>query len=654
VSEQPTDSAPVSARGIGYRFLIFALVAALVLIGTAVGLSLAYGDTPITGPFGEGAWTARSRAWFTARGVYPPELDAQASRHFAWTRTQGAIVIPALDRAASHRVKLDVRGIASTPTRPAQELAMQVDGLVVSRVTLTGAPQAIEVIVPPSRRNAATVGFHLSHGFVPGPSDPRELGMIIDTIAIAPAAGERWPLFTAATGRALLCALLLAAMLALIAQVSPATLTLAAAGAAGTALLVAYDGAFLGGVLIGRLIWVHAGVVAAAALVAGVRAWGGMAPDRALAVGFAAVAVVFVLRAGVFLHPHVTVGDSIFHVHRAELVARKSYLFTSVTPRPFFEFPYPPGLYVAAMPLWDDVRDQPGRVRLLRVIALATDALAALALFAAVRRHWGAAAGVTAAGLHQLVPIGLHTICTSNLTNAFAQSVFTLGIAVALWLVGKVKPVVWAPILAACVTAGFLSHFSTLATGAPILAAIAAALAVTRPTRGLGVWVAGVLVASLLVSYVVYYSHFHQVYRTTIERVMAREGHAAERSMVAPITVKVSRFVYAVRTEYFGVPLAAAAMAGLVVMLRRRLRDPLSLAAAGWLAVVLAYFLLGILTPIEMRAALAGQPLIAALAGLAIGTALDWRRMGAPLAAAVVLAVVWRGVHDWLLCLGIV
>jgi hypothetical protein len=178
-------------------------------------------------------------------------------------------------------------------------------------------------------------------------------------------------------------------------------------------------------------------------------------------------------------------------------------------------------------------------------------------------------------------------------------------------------------------------------------------LIVTRPTRALGLWVAGVLLVALLVSYAAYYSHFHHVYRTTIERVMAREGHAAERSMVAPVSVKISRFAAAVRTEYFGLPLTVAALAGFGVLLRRRSTDPLALAAAGWLAVIVAFFGLGIVTPIEMRAALAGQPLVVALAGVTIGAALDWRRAGAALAAVVVLAVVWRGVHDWLICLGL-
>jgi hypothetical protein len=118
--------------------------------------------------------------------------------------------------------------------------------------------------------------------------------------------------------------------------------------------------------------------------------------------------------------------------------------------------------------------------------------------------------------------------------------------------------------------------------------------------------------------------------------------------------VKISRFLYAVRTEYFGVPLAAAALAGLAVLVRRRMRDPLTVGAAGWLAVVAAFFLLGIVTPIEMRAALAAQPLVAALAGVAVGASLDWKRPGAALAAGLILAVAWRGVHDWLLCLGLV
>jgi hypothetical protein len=341
-------------------------------------------------------------------------------------------------------------------------------------------------------------------------------------------------------------------------------------------------------------------------------------------------------------------------VHRAELVQRGSYFFTSVTPRPFFEFPYAPGLYVAASPLWASFPTQPEHVMLLRTIGLVVDALAALAIFAAVRRYWGVGAAVVAAAVFQLVPIGLHTFCTANLTNAFSQSLFAAALMLWVWSLSRPWALAASSLFAALLAAAFLSHFSTLSTGVPIVLAAGLALLGARgPERSRWTWTLAALAVALAVSYAIYYSHFHEVYAKTLERVLAREGAEASRSMVAPVSVKLGRFVHAVRVEYFGLPLLAGALAGVAVALMRRSRDPLTLLVCGWGLVVAAFLALGVFTPIEMRAALAGQPVVAALLGL--GAAALWRNplVGRPVAFFLVSAVVYRGCSDWLLCLGL-
>jgi hypothetical protein len=609
-----------------------------------------------------------------------------------------------------------VRGIPPPPGRPPQSLTLSVDGIVVQQAALSGKPQSFDVTIPAARTKSATIGFALSSTFVPGPQDRRELGMIIDRVGLSAASRLRVP--TSALLPAVGGALALALALALVSGSWLQAVLLAAAGAAGQSALLAIDAAYLGDVYVWRLLRIDLACLAAAAIVLvvarltlGRRSHGGAeappyvqpgsrggaeAPlhgqaeasarqpdgdagrgfspadrqpgpihhpgwfDRGWRLALPLVLLVCALRVGVFVHPLATIGDSIFHVHRAELVQRGSYFFTSVTPRPFFEFPYAPGLYVVASPLWKQFPTQLEHVMLLRTLGLAVDALAALAVFAAVRRYWGVTAGVVAAGLFQLVPIGLHTFCTANLTNAFSQSVFTAALMIWLWSLSRSRVVVATLGFAALLALAFLSHFSTLSTGVPIVLAVGAALwfVANSPTkqndeRSRWVWTLVALAVALGVSYAIYYSHFHAVYATTLERVMAREGAEASRSMVAPVSVKLGRFIYAVRAEYFGLPLLAGALTGVGVALARRSRDAMSLALGAWLLVVSGFLALGVFTPIEMRAALAGQPLVVAFLGLATTTLWRWTLAGRALVVAVVAAVIVRGGSDWLLCLGL-
>jgi hypothetical protein len=73
----------------------------------------------------------------------------------------------------------------------------------------------------------------------------------------------------------------------------------------------------------------------------------------------------------------------------------------------------------------------------------------------------------------------------------------------------------------------------------------------------------------------------------------------------------------------------------------------------GWAAVVLGFWLLAVLTAIEMRASLAAQPLVAILAGLGIARAAQDGRWARVAAAAAIASIVLRAVSDWTICLGI-
>jgi hypothetical protein len=104
-------------------------------------------------------------------------------------------------------------------------------------------------------------------------------------------------------------------------------------------------------------------------------------------------------------------------------------------------------------------------------------------------------------------------------------------------------------------------------------------------------------------------------------------------------------------TEFGAAILLAAGVAG-AQLLRARARDPLTLALAGWAVVVVGFWLLGIVTAVEMRASLAALPLAAILAALPLAKAARNGRWARVALAAALGSIVLHAVSDWSMCLG--
>jgi hypothetical protein len=254
-----------------------------------------------------------------------------------------------------------------------------------------------------------------------------------------------------------------------------------------------------------------------------------------------------------------------------------------------------------------------------------------------------------------LLPVGFYTICTSNLTNSFGQSIFGIGIA-ALVSAAAFPSRRWWLIAAGTmlVCGGFLSHFSTFSVGIPLLVACAAAvfLGGRGAPRRLAIALLLALAIATTASVAVYYVHFMPVYKRTAERVLAREGEAAQRSMVAPPGAKAKRVASTVWTE-FGIAVLIAAVITAAMLLRSRAHDPLTLALAGWAAVVVGFWLLGIATAVEMRASLAAQPLAAIVAAFALARGVQGSTLYRIAAGAALASMLLHAVSDWVMCLGL-
>jgi hypothetical protein len=336
-----------------------------------------------------------------------------------------------------------------------------------------------------------------------------------------------------------------------------------------------------------------------------------------------------------------------FHVHRAQAVRAGEYFFTSVTPRPFYEFPYPVGLYVASQPLWERV---PDRVALLRGITLVADALVALGLFAVVSarsasvdpaRRDARAVGVLAAAVALAVPVVTQSVSTANLTNVFAQSCFSLAILWIGWHLPSRNVAIAAAGAVVLLTASYLSHFSTAVIGVAAVAAVAAFCALTRDPREARAWrwIAVSALLALTVSYVVYYAHFHEVYARTLSKI---GDQGTDTSLVATLSqhseskpVTMVRFL----VLNYGWAALALALAGAVAAIRRGWREGWTLVVMALGLVVLMFLALGALTPVELRANLAAQPVVASLA--ALGTTWLWGTKRLVLRVVAVAALAW-------------
>ena len=611
----------------------------------------------LSGPVGEGGWTARSRACFTADGFYPAELDAGTDNHFSWTTRSARLVFPELDRSQAYRLVLRVNAARPAGVALPSSLTLGVDGAVAAAAQPQNERQLVPVAIPARASRGAVIAVEVSDTFVPGPHDDRALGVIVDEVSLRPESGRFSVSGMVVLRTALAVALAVAGlwMCGLRGRLGGLAAIVLAAAFAG---LLLQDGAFIGPYA-SRLVGVGAGLAALGLVVAALsRCWSGASvlPEWPVAVGL--VLGVAALELAVFAHPLAQVGDAIFQVHRAQEVRGGQYYFTSVTPQPFFEFPYPIALYVAAMPFWRFFPSDLGHVLLLRIVTLAAHALVGVGLYAALRRQWNdGRAALGCATLWMLARAPLEGLSNANLTNVFGQGVFGAAMAGVGWLSAGAVSVV--ALAGTCLTifVAFLSHFGTTMVGLPLLGAVSVALMVfgRGAARRAGVWVLALTLIASAASYVVYYSHFTTVFRQTFERVTSRQPEPPTRSkLVAPPAEKLKQWYVGTGDDYGrpGLPLLATALAGAVLLARRRPRDGVTLVLAGWGLVWVVFTALGVFSPISIRVNLAAAPVFVCLAAYALSALAGRSRPGAVAAVFAAAVIAWDGVRVCLACLG--
>lgn len=612
------------------------------------------------------AWVALFYAWHPAlsvefdrdvprnlSGVYSPERDEASGLSFAWTGPDVVLRLPGLDRGRSWTLDLRVRG-----GRPAPEdnpdITILADGVMLDDRRTSAEFQDIRLTIPArAGRRGLTLGVRSSKTFVPGPWDPRPLGVMLDRLSLTPEGVVLVPrpaLYASSVSSAAMGAAI--ALLGVTAGSAIGGAVLLSAGAA--AVIARGFGPFTDypDTVITLGIWI---ALALAGLSLAVQFRRRQQPFRntaRFAAAFSASALF--LKLLVLLHPNMPVGDAMFHAHRFQGVLGGNLYFTSIAPGGY-SFPYPPGLYVFASLFSGLVRRGAGDMALLRIITCSVDAVAGLLLYGIVVKAWGnRLAAAMAVAIYHLIPLDLAVLTAGNLTNAFAQSV-AVG-ALALMASGAGKPAT--ALLALILAVAYMSHTSTLA----ILFVATLSTAVLLRWRGgpaLGSPASAIALATVgaaALAVVVYYAHFVDTYRAEVGRIGHETATAASDAGGRTIADRLRLVPYSLGI-YIGAPVLLFAFLGAAELALRRTADRLTLTLAGWSLSCLAFLVIGILTPVDMRYYLAAVPAVAIAAGY--GAAWAWSE-GWPLhrtlwriTAAVFLAgTISTAFHNWWNALG--
>ena len=558
-----------------------------------------------------------------ATGLYAPEINSEAN--FAWSGGRVQISVPEVDRRVPWICRAAVINWRPASAGPAF-VRVESDGntLVAQRVT---APRETLTfpIQPHPDRSELRVDMAVSPTFRPGSGDTRDLGVAFDWIRCEPEPG-RWAL--------------------------PSASVVVRGAVAAAAIGVAVG-------LVGLPVTAAVGVsvatagIQAAALATGAAPYSPGTPPvfvlAALFICFCLVPVLFietVLRRSLcvsarlaivvsacacyvkllfLLHPDKLLVDGLFHAHRFEWVLAGRYYFTqlstSATP-----FPYAIGLYMFAAP-WSVLTHD--HVALLKIVVCVSEAAAGVLLYAMIVRAWGdRVTGVLAVALFHLVPLPYVVVGNENLTNAFGQSAAFVTMATAtMWTLrpGQIGQMAGLTLLA---TLAFLSHVGTFAVLLPMLL-VAAALyywlggaALSGPARSLilATTMAVVLSAGL------YYGHFGQVYRPQLVRVRDWAvtllgatrapdtpggtpivAPPAAAPAAAPADPRVTTLqlgatgAFAQTRANIGWPILILAIVGAWRVWVRRVPDRLVLAVVAWCVTGLAFLVLSIVRPVDVR-----------------------------------------------------
>ncbi len=576
------------------------------------------------------------------RGFYP--LERNRTHTYVWLGPDAGFSVPALDRSTDWQVTLDVKTWRPRGVPPPRVL-IDIDGATVSdQIVRSSMPLAVTAQKRSGTRGV-TVGIFTTPPWVPA-RDPRKLGVAVASITLEPIGGlPRAPWKAAANGIAAIAILATA-----VAAMGTPPLWVAA-----FAVFVAWGQAALLARGVGPYLEYPSHVLVLAAALGsglvgvkwGIEKWRRQQLSPAAVGAIAISAAACYLKLLILLHPNMPIGDGVFHAHRFEYVLAGRFFFTSLTPHNY-EFPYPILLYVVSAPFAWLTSDAFERLTLLRLVSTIADAGAATLLYwMIVRATSDRLAGIASVVWYHAMPMTAWMMTEGALTNAFAQTLFvmSLAIVVAMPVEGTKRSTV--ALLAMVVAAALLTHPSTCAILVGVLGVTSALYAWhggNLQTSAAGVMVAAA--AAMAIAGALYYAWFPSVYLSELGRAASVSVSGASEP-AASVRANLSNAVR-LGEIYFGWPAAAVAAIGAWRLFRNRITPRLTLLLSGWTGICLVFLVIGIVTPIQMRYHFAAFPALALTAAFACSWA--WRSgvAGRLAIAALVIAGVWDGIAQWL------
>lgn len=602
-------------------------------------------------------------------GVHDVEHAGEMS--FRWSRAEAFLRIPGLGQTA---YRLDLRMAAPRFGEPSPRLHLESAGATLLDTTVGSNMAVYSILMPPEAMPGGNVNLLLrSDTFTPS-GDPRQLGVVLERLALRPAGTA--PVIP--SPEVLLWTALSAGLAVLLAR-RLGWGRYAALGA-GAALALALAGllAWARPLLTPGLPFLPLGLVAGwAALVlfqSGVRrlfAGGGAeVGPRTERLLWTVVAFFLAVRLMGVLHPALETWDLCFHYHRLESVLRGEPFFTIVSGEwRGLETLYLPSLYLLQAPFWVLFG---GRLVPLKIAEVLLDTSAALGAAYIARRLLGRGSIVPLTALLYLsVPYSYLIFSWGIVSNALGQWLSIALLALLVSPAGRLPR--WSTWLGAALllTLTVLSHPGAVLLAGTFLAALSltalAAPPAMLPRPTVLRWVlAGIAAVALAVA--LYYSHFAGTMWNSLQQMaqganLEQPAHGgilvrgqvidADLGLVAvevfgrqaAVVAGVQELAAEARAYYHTAPLMLAVLAPLGLLGEKRLLALRLLALA--LLVALGFAVVGLIWNLYVRYMYFLLPFVAMGAAWWLARLGRRGRAGRTVAVLSGVGLVLAGLYFW-------